>query len=51
LLKEVSGEADLDRAQTRAEQCDCAVARTPSARRNVFLTSLDDRYRGVRRCC
>jgi len=51
LLKEVSGEADLDRAQARAEQCDCVVAKTPSGRRNIFLTSLDDRYRGIRRCC
>ena len=46
LLKEVSGEADIDRAQARAEQCDCAVAQTPTGRKNVFLTSLDDRYRG-----
>jgi carbon starvation protein len=51
LLKEVSGEADLDRAQARAEQCDCAVAQTPTGRRNVFLSTLDDRYRGIRRCC
>jgi carbon starvation protein len=51
LLKEVSGEAELDRAQARAEQCDCAVAQTPTGRRNVFLTTLDDRYRGIRRCC
>ncbi len=52
LVKELSGQADVDRAQARAEQCDCPeVAKTPSGRRNVFLTSLDDRFRGVRRCC
>jgi carbon starvation protein len=51
LLKEVSGEADIDRAQVRAEQCDCVVAETPTGRRNVFLSTLDERYRGIRRCC
>jgi carbon starvation protein len=51
LLKEVSGEADVDRAQARAEQCDCIVAQTPAGRRNVFLSTLDDRYRSIRRCC
>ena len=51
LVKELSGQADLDRAQVRAEQCDCVEARTPTGRRNVFLSTLDDRYRGIRRCC
>jgi hypothetical protein len=51
LLREVSGQAEIDRAQARAEQCDCAVAQTPRGRQHTFLTALDDRYRGVRRCC
>jgi carbon starvation protein len=51
LARELSGQADLDRAQARAELCDCAVARTPSGRKNVFLTTLDARYRDIRRCC
>jgi len=51
LAKELTGQADLERAQVRAEQCDCEAARTPQGRRNVFLTTLDERYRGIRRCC
>ncbi len=51
LLREVSGQADVDRAQARAEQCDCAMAQTPRGRQHTFLTALDERYRGVRRCC
>jgi len=49
--REISGEADIARAQARAEQCDCAAAREPKQRRNTFLTALDERYRGIRRCC
>ncbi len=51
LAKELTGQADLDRAQARAEQCDCVQARTPRGRQNVLLTTLDDRFRGIRRCC
>ncbi|MEQ1859949.1 MAG: carbon starvation CstA family protein [Chthoniobacteraceae bacterium] len=51
LVKELSGQSDVDRAQARAEQHDCAEARTPRGRQHTFLTSLDDRFRGVRRCC
>jgi carbon starvation protein len=51
MIKELSGQADVDRAMARAEVCDCAEARTPRGRQNVFLTSLDERYRTPRRCC
>lgn len=51
LVKELSGQADVDRAQVRAEECDCAEAQTPRGRKNVFLTVMDERYRGIRRCC
>ncbi|MEO8352092.1 MAG: carbon starvation CstA family protein, partial [Chthoniobacteraceae bacterium] len=51
LLKEVSGEADIDRAQSAAEQCDCATAQTARGRQNVFLSVTNERYQGVRRCC
>jgi len=51
LLKELSGQADVDRAQVRAEECDCTTARTPRGRQNVFLTAQEDRFRGIRRCC
>jgi carbon starvation protein len=54
LLKELSGEAAID----RAEVCACAQA-DPSnqaqpakyRRQNAFLTATEHRYRGVNRCC
>jgi hypothetical protein len=51
LLKEVSGEAALDRAQLAATPHNCAAAQSPRARRNVYLTATDERFRGIRNCC
>ena len=51
LLKELSGEAAIEREQTRAEACDCAQARTPRGRQNVFLTATERRFTGINRCC
>lgn len=51
MMKELSGQADVDRAMLRAQLCDCTKAATPRGRQNVFLTTLDERYRTPRRCC
>ena len=52
LLKEVSGEAAIDRERDRAAACECAAPdMKPSPRRNVFLTATEQRFRGVNRCC
>ena len=51
LLKELSGEAAIEREQTRAEACDCAQARTPRGRQNAFLTATEQRFTGINRCC
>ncbi|MGB8168476.1 MAG: carbon starvation CstA 5TM domain-containing protein, partial [Chthoniobacteraceae bacterium] len=51
MLKEVSGQADLDRAQQHAETCNREQARTPRGRQNVFLTATEHRFTGIRRCC
>ena len=51
LLKELSGQSDIEREQVRAEQCDCATAQTVRGRQNVFLTATERRFTGVRRCC
>lgn len=51
MIKELSGQADVDRAMVRAEVCDCTQTRTPRGRQNVFLSTLDERYRTPRRCC
>jgi carbon starvation protein len=54
LLKELSGEAAID----RAEVCACAQAEASGQvqpakyrRQNAFLTATENRYRGVNRCC
>lgn len=54
LLKELSGEAAID----RAEVCACAQAEasgqvmpTKYRRQNAFLTATERRYQGVNRCC
>ncbi len=51
LLKELSGEAALDREQRAAQACDCAAAQTPRGRQNVYLSATEHRFRSVRRCC
>ena len=56
MLKEISGEAAIDRAQA----CACAQAAAAGSeqpqtakyrRQNAFLTATEDRYNGVNRCC
>ena len=51
LLKEVSGEAALDRAQLAAAPHTCPAAQPARARRNIYLTATDARFRTLRRCC
>ncbi len=51
LLKEISGEAALERAQAAEMACNCQEAQTPRGRRNVYLSATDARFRGIRRCC
>jgi hypothetical protein len=51
-LKEISGEADIDRE--RAAQialCECQKPETPRTRQNVYLTTTERRFNGIRRCC
>jgi carbon starvation protein len=51
LIKELSGQAAIDREQVRAEQCDCVEAKTVRGRQNVFLTATERRFTGINRCC
>ena len=58
LLKELSGEAAIDRTQALAAACDCAKSDQPgtaqslrSRRRNAFLTTTEHRFKSVNRCC
>jgi carbon starvation protein len=51
LLKEVSGEAAIDRERA-LQACECQTPdQKPSARRNVFLTATEHRFKGINRCC
>ncbi len=54
LLKELSGEAAVDRERAQANACECA-AQSPlmkaNARKNVFLTATEHRFKGINRCC
>ena len=57
LLKEISGEADIDRERTLAQACVCEspdradASAKPRGRRNVFLTATERRFTGINRCC
>ena len=52
LLKELSGEAAIDRERDRTQACECAAPSTkPSPRKNVFLTATEHRFKGINRCC
>jgi carbon starvation protein len=51
LLKELSGQAAVEREQATAEACDCAHAQSPRGRQNVYLSAVERRFTGVTRCC
>ena len=52
MLKELSGQAAIDREQAFVEKCPCAEAvGSKNPRKNVFLTSTEHRYRGINHCC
>ncbi len=54
LLKELSGEAAIDRERALAQACECAAQSPdakPSPRKNVFLTATEHRFKGINRCC
>ena len=57
LLKEISGEADIDRERMLAQACVCEsperadASAKPRGRQNVFLTATDRKFIGINRCC
>jgi len=54
MLKELSGEAAIDRERTLAQACECAALPPDgkaSPRRNVFLTASEHRFKNINRCC
>lgn len=55
LVKELSGEAAMDRAHQPDMVCGCAdskLAKTPVARRReIYLQTTEKRFKGINRCC
>jgi carbon starvation protein len=64
LVRELSGEAALQRAERAAHVCDCgqpplcgmeqiAGSRSPSAatREQLYVQAQEKRFRGINRCC
>jgi carbon starvation protein len=57
LLKEISGEADIDRERMLAQVCVCEsperadASAKPRGRQNVFLTATERKFTGINRCC
>ena len=55
LARELSGEAQMDRAREAEPACTCALHTDAAApqlsREQAYLQTLDHRFKGVRRCC
>jgi carbon starvation protein len=51
LLKELSGEAELERAQAQATHGECVHPGDRLDRARLYVATTEHRYRGVRRCC
>ena len=49
LVKELSGEAHLDRAQRQA--CECGTAHGEKSPEKIYVETTEERFKGVRRCC
>jgi len=51
LLKELSGEAELERAHAQVTHGECAHPGDRLDRARLYVATTEQRYRGVRRCC
>jgi len=52
LLRELSGEAHFERAKNEAATCACASQHASQPNdREIYARTLDQRYRGITRCC
>jgi len=56
LLKELSGEAAMERAHASDVACACAEAHAATAaaaarRRQIYLQVAEKRFKGINRCC
>ena len=51
LLREISGEAKVDRAEQLQEHTACAHGHQDSNREQAYLRTTEERYKGINRCC
>ncbi len=51
LLREISGEAKVDRAEQLQEHTACAHHPPGSSREQAYLRTTEERYKGINRCC
>ena len=51
LLREISGEAKVDRAEQLQEHTACAHGHQYSNREQAYLRTTEERYKGINRCC
>ena len=54
LAKELSGEAQLERARATAAVCECDAHQQKSAAKSdaqIYVETTEQRFNGVRRCC
>ena len=49
LAKELSGEAQLARAQHQVDVCECGSAEKSAEK--IYVETTEQRFKGVRRCC
>ena len=49
LLKELSGESHLERAQKLA--CECNAVHAEKSPQQIYVETTEERFKGVRRCC
>ncbi len=49
LIKELSGEAHLDRARQQA--CECNAAQAEKSPEKIYVETTEQRFKGIRRCC
>jgi carbon starvation protein len=51
LLREISGEAKVDRAEQLQQHTACAHHNHGSSREQAYLQTTEERYKGINRCC
>jgi carbon starvation protein len=51
LLREISGEAKVDRAEQLQQHTACAHHDHGSSREQAYLQTTEERYKGINRCC